>query len=81
MCASNWTRPTGPWRLAIDRRIGSEIEWSPPTIIGTAPAAITLSTAASIARYAGSMPTGGAFTSPASTTVSRSNGEIFWKYE
>jgi hypothetical protein len=38
-------------------------------------------TPASIAAYAGSIPTGGASTSPASTIVSASKGEIFWKNE
>ena len=31
---SKWTSPTGPWRRAIARRIGREIEWSPPTLTG-----------------------------------------------
>ena len=81
MCASNWTSASGPCVRDTARRTGSEIEWSPPTIIGVAPAARMRSTPASIAAYAGSMPTGGASTSPASTIVSVSNGEIFWKYE
>jgi len=60
---------------------------APPVGIEAAYAAIEAGVArvlaagapASIAAYAASMPTGGASTSPASTTRSASNGEIFWK--
>ena len=38
MCASNCTSASGPCRFASARRIGSEIEWSPPITIGRAPA-------------------------------------------
>ena len=38
---SKWTRPTGPWTSAQARMSGSAIEWSPPRMIGIAPAAST----------------------------------------
>ena len=36
---SKWTSATGPCRRASARRIGSAIEWSPPTDTGMQPAA------------------------------------------
>ena len=47
-CRSGSARP-GPRRRAIARMSGSAIEWSPPRMIGSAPASTTWPTSASIA--------------------------------
>ena len=79
MCASNWTSASGPCFFATgaqarqrDRMIAADDQRRRAGVEDPRHAA-------SIAAYAGSMPTGGASTSPASTIVSVSNGEIFWK--
>ena len=48
VCVSKWTRPTRPCRCRTARTSGSVIEWSPPRITGTAPAATTWPTIRSI---------------------------------
>src|SRR5438128_1653632 len=63
-CASKCTTPSGPWRRASDRRIGSETEWSPPTHTGVAPACTTASIRRSTASNVRSMEIGTTSTSP-----------------
>ena len=49
VCVSKWIRPTGPCCSATARMSGSAIEWSPPRMIGIAPAASTCATVSWIA--------------------------------
>ena len=68
--ASKWISPTGPWTAAQARMSGSAIEWSPPSTTGTAPAASTAPTVASIARCERTGSAGRIGASPKSTTRS-----------
>ena len=69
VCVSKWIRPIGPPRReAIARMSGSAIEWSPPRMIGSAPASTTWPTSASIAACVRTGSAGSTGASPKSTT-------------
>jgi hypothetical protein len=67
---SKWTIPTGPWAPAHARAQGFVIEWSPPSVNGSAPAASTSPTSASIASCVRGASVGTTAASPKSTTFS-----------
>jgi hypothetical protein len=56
--------------------LGHVIEWSPPRTIGIAPVAATSRTLRWMSAWARSIQAGTMFASPASTTVSTSNGSL-----
>ena len=74
---SKWTMPTGPCTAAHARTHGSVIEWSPPSTTGSAPAASTWPTVASIAACDVTGSAGITGASPKSTTRSSANASTF----
>ena len=66
---SKWIRPTGPWLLGDARMSGSAIEWSPPRMIGIAPASSTCATVSWIAWCVRTGSAGRIGASPKSTTL------------